>query len=340
MRQPARRVLLGSLAVVCVWAVLEGLSAGTLALLGPGRAALPEDAPEWLVNARGAFERGAFIRDEQTIWRPRPGFTAPASRRGLFGQRALVTNSHGHRSPELDLDKPAGVRRVLVVGGSHPYGMWVETEEAYISVLGELLNSRVGPRWETINAACPGHTSFQGLAYLREYGVSFEPDVVIFDLGTNDSLPLSVDYASPDHEVAAVPGLVGLAVRAADRSFVYRLLRRLLQPLAGEADASAVRVPPERTRANREAAEQLARKHGFGLLHMTQVNSVVGPAGMAGCNDRLEGFDPVADICGLFEALEGDSGLYFHDPIHANAEGHRLIAETVLVKLDELGWTR
>ncbi len=324
-----------------MWLLLEGVSAVTLTVMGDEEPLIPlgEADPEWLVNAKSAYSNGFFITDDFTIWRPKPGFRGKASARAVYGKRPLVLNRHGHRSPELTVAKPDGVRRIMLLGGSHPYGMWVETEEAYLAVVGQMLEARVGPgKWEMINAACPGHTTFQGLAFLRKYGLAFEPDIVIFDLGMNDGLPLSVGYAAPDHEVAAVPGFVNNAVRVASASFVYRLLRRMLKPVAGSADIEAVRVPVELTRTNREAVDALGAEHGFEVLHMAQVSSEVGPGGRAGCKDTTAGFAAVADVCATFEALGTDSGLYFHDPIHANAEGHALIARTVLTKLDELGW--
>jgi len=342
MSERSRRPLFAVLAVLGGWLLLEGICAGALSVMTSDEVApeLSAADPEWLVNAKSAYVNGFFITDDHTIWRPKPGFVGKASARSVYGTRPLVLNEHGHRSPELTVAKPDGVRRIMLLGGSHPYGMWVETDEAYVAVLGQMLEARDGPgAWEIINAACPGHTTFQGLAFLRRYGLAFEPDIVIFDLGMNDSLPLSVGYAAPDHEVAAVPGVVARAVQVAGASFVYRLLREVLQPVAGAADTSAVRVPAELTEANRRAVENLGRARGFDVLHLTQVSSEVGPGGVAGCKDTLEGFDHVADVCETFEALGADSGLHFHDPIHANASGHRLIAETVLAKLDALGWT-
>lgn len=341
MSERSRRALFAVAAVVGAWLVMEAGSAAALAVMGDEEpvVTLAADDPEWLVNAKSAYTNGFFITDDLTIWRPKPGFQGRATERAVYGTEPLILNSHGHRSPEIAVAKPEGVRRIMLLGGSHPYGMWVETREAYLSVLGQMLDARDGPgRWEMINAACPGHTTFQGLAFLRQYGLAFEPDIVIFDLGMNDSLPLSVGYAAPDHEVAAVPGVVANAVRVASASFVYRLLRRALKPVAGAADAQAVRVPAEMTRANREAVDALGAERGFEVLHMAQISSEVGPGGKAGCKDLVEGFAHVADVCATFEDLGTDSGLYFHDPIHANAEGHALIAATVLAKLDELGW--
>ncbi len=332
-----RRVGFTLLAILLVWLALEGVSALVLAAMGP-EVELREDDPEWLVNAKSAYRNGFFVTDDHVLWRPKPGFSARPTERSVYGKKPLVLNSHGHRSPELTEAKPDGVRRIMLLGGSHPYGMWVETEEAYVAVLGDLLEARAPGKWQVINAACPGHTTFQGVAYLKEYGLQFAPDIVIFDLGMNDSLPLSVGYGAPDHEVAAVPGVVASAVRGASKSRVYQLLRRLMKPVAGEERPDLVRVPEERTRANREAVEALGAERGFRVLHTTQVSSELGPGGRADCKDRLDGFVNTADVCAVFEGLGGDSGLHFHDPIHANAAGHRLIAEAVLARLDELGW--
>ena len=118
---------------------------------------------------------------------------------------------------------------MLILGGSHPMGMYVDYDETYGAVLETLLNTSE-ERWEVLNAAAPGHTSFQVRRYLEKYGVQYAPDIVISDVGVNDTLPLSPEFPLPDHEVNTPPAWAVTARSSLEISAVYRLLRQWLKP--------------------------------------------------------------------------------------------------------------
>ena len=102
-----------------------------------------------------------------------------------------------------------------------------------------------------------------------------------------------------------------------------------------------VRVPLEQRVQYLEAVGDLGQEHGFEVLYMSQVAAEqVGPGGTTKCLYSPDEFEPVADVCGLFAQLGTQAGAYFHDPVHADARGHRMIGEYVLQRLDELGWTK
>lgn len=329
-----------------VWFLLE-VSAGLALWVLPDEEQpdLPEDDPDWLISAKDAWKHRFFQVDKHTIWRPSPGYREPPTKWLRYGTEDLAIDMHGHRvrpdSPEKSVAKPEGVRRILLVGGSHPFGMWVNADQSYIEVLGDLLNQREGPRWEVMNAASPGHTTFQGRKYIEEYGLVLEPDIVLFDLGMNDTLPLSVRYASPDHEVQAIPDWVDSVAGLLGSLPTYRLLRHALGGIVGRPEPSQIRVPMEQQLANQEAVRKLGSKKGFQTLYFSQVSvAPIGPGGRASCKYTPTGFEPYADVCAAFKDLGENAGLYFHDPIHSNAEGHAVIARTVLAKLDEIGWVK
>lgn len=299
---------------------------------------LREDDPEWLVNARLAFQNGMFIEDPDCLWRPQPGIRSPTGPRRLWGPNDLVLNSHGHRSPERPVDKAEGVRRVLILGGSHPFGMYVSETEVYSAVLERLLNAG-GQRWEVLNAASPGHTTWQGAKYLTAHGWTFEPDYVIDDLGMNDNLALSVAYARPDREVLSVPSwwtkTASPFLQA--RTWTWPLLKRVLAP-ARAGDRLAVRVSPQDRAEAIAEMRALGLQKGFSLLFMSQVGVDQSPGGRAICQVTMEEFDPRVEICRLFEAQEKKAHTFFVDTIHATAEGHAMIGQAVFDRMVELAW--
>ncbi len=339
-----RKALLAVLVPLVLWLLLELVSSIILARIDVQRPRtdLPIDDPEWLVHAKEAFKHGFFRPDEYVLWKLAPNYNQAPGPVSVYGDTRLILNEFGHRSPPMTKGKPEGVRRALIVGGSHPFGMWVNTSEAYSSVLSELLNESGPHRWEVLNASSPGHTTFQGRQYIEHYGWEFSPDVVVFDLGMNDELPLSLDFSAPDHEVAAVPKWTKDAAETAGGSFVYRLLRKALAGSVRRVRSSAtIRVPLANRIENLTAVRDLGAQRGFQTLFMSQVGveSWRGP-GRARCtfDPSRYGFEPMADMCGLFAGLGQDAGTHFVDPIHANPSGHRLIAEAVFARMKELGW--
>lgn len=339
-----RKVVLAVVVPIVLWLLLEVVAGVVLSRTSDGspRRDLPTDDPEWLIHAKEAFKHGFFQPDDDVLWVPTPKYNQPPGPGSVYGDTPLVLNAFGHRSPPMSKDKPAGVRRVLIVGGSHPFGMWVNTPEAYSSVLSELLNAAGPHTWEVMNASSPGHTTFQGRRYIEHIGWEFSPDVVVFDLGMNDELPLSLDFAAPDHEVAAVPKWAKEVAETAGGSNVYRLLRKALAGSVGKARSSAtIRVPLANRLENLTAVRDLGAQKGYQTLFMSQVGveSWKGP-GAARCtfDPSQHGFEPSADICALFAGLGMEAGTHFVDPIHASPSGHRLIADGVFARMKELGW--
>ena len=107
---------------------------------------------------------GMFIPDDDTFWALTPGFTVSNPQlNARWGNEPIRINSLGMRGPEVPVDKPAGVKRVIVLGGSHPMGMWVKANETYAAVLERLLNERHPGQWQVLNAAVAGYTSYQGV---------------------------------------------------------------------------------------------------------------------------------------------------------------------------------
>ena len=130
-----RKIVLAVLVPVILWVILEVIAGVILRGAEAPRTDLPADDPEWLVHAKEAFKHGFFQPDEHVLWVPTPNYNQPPGNVKVYGDEPLVLNAFGHRSPAMPKEKPAGVKRVLIVGGSHPFGMWVNTDEAYSSVL-------------------------------------------------------------------------------------------------------------------------------------------------------------------------------------------------------------
>jgi lysophospholipase L1-like esterase len=98
------------------------------------------------------------------------------------------TNHLGLRSPEIELEKPAGTYRIVVLGSSNTMGYGVDNDQMYPYLLESWLNEWVGPahRVEVVNLALSGDSPSRRLCRLQQEVRRFDPDWVLCDVSFFD----------------------------------------------------------------------------------------------------------------------------------------------------------
>lgn len=91
-------------------------------------------------------------------------------------------NAQGFRGPEIPLQKPAGQKRLIVIGDSVVEGYGVEFTEAFAYKLGENLQPF---GWEVFNAGVQGGSPIYYAANIERY-LALKPDAVLIMLYEND----------------------------------------------------------------------------------------------------------------------------------------------------------
>ncbi len=125
--------------------------------------------------------------DQRHFWRHDPvlGWHSHPGREGPFSTEffdvQVSINSRGLRDAETTLEKPDGIRRVVVIGDSFAWGYGVEQAETFSSLLESAL-----PATEVINGGVSGYSTDQALLWLRREGLRYDPDVVVYALSGND----------------------------------------------------------------------------------------------------------------------------------------------------------
>lgn len=96
-------------------------------------------------------------------------------------------NQFGLRGPEIQIPKPLGCKRILMLGGSTTYGNTVSTDKAYPAVVERLLRAKNPSQCiEVINAGISGAHSYHHLVRLRHLYQDLQPDIVTTYMGWND----------------------------------------------------------------------------------------------------------------------------------------------------------
>lgn len=91
-------------------------------------------------------------------------------------------NSMGLRDVERPVANPAKRRRILVVGDSFSEAVEVNLQDTFHSRLQQMLNKKSGYEWEVINLGVGDFGNVQELIALREYGLAYKPEIVIFQI--------------------------------------------------------------------------------------------------------------------------------------------------------------
>lgn len=223
----------------------------------------------------------------------------------------------------------SGAVRLLALGDSNTYGLYLEPEQAYPAVLERIWAGQEVTRGiVAVNIGHPGNNSSQILRALPANLARYEPDVVTLMVGVNDFWTLPVDA-----------GENGAAWRPAGwlrrHSRVYKLAYMLLRQIR---NTSAASTRPEVTSADpavRRLEHNLRRIADTVGEHDARLVLITYPFGelQAFCNTRLRRLAserglPLVDAAEAYANRCGDrhcDELLFGDN-HPTAAGHEMIA--------------
>jgi lysophospholipase L1-like esterase len=166
-------VLLGLLAIEVVCAVIW-------ATIVPDRFEDQSEVPIQfgMVNWPDIVEKDPWL-----FWQLKANATAPLDQGKMTG---FIANGDHMRNPEVPVEREPNDFRVLCLGDSITFGWGVRYEEAYPTLLADLLReARPGREIHVMNAACSGYSAHQGTEMLRRRGLKYRPDVVTIWFGWN-----------------------------------------------------------------------------------------------------------------------------------------------------------
>ena len=100
------------------------------------------------------------------------------------------TNSLGFRTPDIVAQKSAGTYRIVIFGSSNTMGYGVSDHEIYTRLLEEWLGNSFGNgrRIEVVNLSVAGDSPTRRLYRLQQEAERFDPDWLICDASSFDSM--------------------------------------------------------------------------------------------------------------------------------------------------------
>jgi arylsulfatase A-like enzyme/lysophospholipase L1-like esterase len=192
-------------------------------------------------------------------------------------------------------------------------------------VLQQLLDDRHGAgRYQVLNAGKPGHTSLQGLLYLREHGLALRPAIVIFGYGFNDGSRLG----DVERQLAVERRLMPLMLAddfLFQHSRFYNFVRA--RTTVARSPNRPPRVDPARFERNLGEIVRLARDHGAQVLALSFSGTQAPPYAAP--------FDAVVDRFAVPVVVFRGPRVDF---VHPTVEGYRALAEDVAARLQQVGY--
>jgi len=279
---------------------------------------------------------------------------------------ALVVRATGR---ELPTGWSTGHHRVLCLGDSNTYGLWLDRPEAYPARLEELWNEGgASPSLEVLNLGVPGMSASRVARDLPRILQTFEPDRLLVMLGVNDYWTRRVDEPAPEaprrsflERHSRVYKRIAMLLRARDD-------RELEVELGGPPPGTnkrewhadhRIRFGDEEFSMGYEAGEgaergnprtlffdlitivEHARAFGVPIHLMTypaRWNIYESANGIIRRAAKRSGA-PLIDLARVFEPLcaEEECPKYLLRDDHPNERGYRVVAETILDRLREDG---
>lgn len=278
--------------------------------------------------------QGKFLKDPILFWRLNPQYPFPSPG---------AINSKGFRDREFDIKKGKGIYRIICFGDSVTFGApenKVRIEQVYPKRLEVLLNLSFPERhFEVINAGVPGHSSYQGLLYLKELlRKGYGPDLVAVDFGDDDAAP-AVYYS--DKEQHSQPLWVIKLQNCLINFKLYKFLCNLII-LPKKADISGKekfnsRVSYKEYMENINEMVKIAHKSNIEIVYITPLvfeNRKIVP---------IYPFQPDIPRVNLIQRLKnfrGDLKDLFVDNCHFTPLGHQIVAEEIYKVLTNEGIIR
>jgi len=246
-----------------------------------------------------------------------------------FHGAPLSTNRWGMRDKDYEQQKPAGVYRIAVLGGSPAFGSGVANDQTFEALLEDHLNAQNhGERYvkyEVLNFSVPKNCTLQHLAMLESKVVAFEPDVALLIASSRE------DTCSARHLADVVKNGIDIP---------YDFLKEIVKKAGVNKDSPYEHCFRRLNRFGEEMLQgaypyfvRICREHGIlpACAYTPNVKATLRPRDLEK-DARIIGFAreagfQVLDVADAFEGRDAAQLQVTPWDWHPNVLGHQLLAD-------------
>lgn len=319
----------------------------------------------WGAVAGGTGSLYDYIEQGDGRFKMRPGVAVTVPER--YGDIRYRFNREGYR--DADHDPAAPGRRIVWLGDSVSFGLGVDQDRTFVSLVGQELAARKDP-WEVVSLAIFAYHAGNHLDALREDGMKHRPGLVVVQFYMNDfSVPVPGDgggAATPAQPPTLGQRLTALKNRAVAKSALYLRLQQLAMKASYTLIHDLRRTRFPETLNDDEPENKLAflaaHPEDGEIAAFQALSAIRRTAEAAGARTFLwispdetqlwsGRFDPINERVRRFCAAQGigfydplpalrsapDREALFHDGVHYSARGHALVARLLLAELTRRG---
>ncbi len=134
-----------------------------------------------------------------------------------FPETEVKVNSLGLRNPEITIQKPLGLKRILFIGDSITMGWGVKEEEAFPRKTETILNKNlIIPQYQSINAGISATGPESYYLYLKNSGMDLNPDIVVIGFYLLNDINGGIDIDWTKTNAQGLPDVVRSKVAYVD----------------------------------------------------------------------------------------------------------------------------
>jgi len=287
-----------------------------------------------------------FKKDHDLFWRMR---SSQIIRSRFFENREYRIDAYGLRGGEVS--PKSDKIRIIAMGNSCTFGWRIPDSLTFVKQLEQMLNGDSSiPEVETINAGIPGYSSFQGMRFFFSDIVPLKPDILLIMFAWNDQWAASDNIADKDQKQP--PNYVIGIQNFFSQLKIYRITKKLLLSAVEEPlDAKLIKENPiyrvslEDFYDNLNSIVQYCKENKITPILLTSpipsLDKYYPPGRKSPMHVYHEYYNSqtrllaknsgvaVIDLAKIFDDYDNLFDDAPNDPIHFNAEGHRVAAAAI-----------
>lgn len=260
-----------------------------------------------------------------------------ASSEQLYGNLTVTYNERGLRDRPI-LPKGKEEFRVLALGDSIVFGWGVPQDQIFPVRLEQLLERRLGRPARVINSGVGGYNTVQEVAYFKEEGITFQPDLVLLTYVEND-IGETPDHLITDHR--GERSFLQMVMRPVEKLWLYRLVQHAHDYGFNVRDDQRPQTLSSRKgwddsiSALDELVSMCRARNVPLMIFYYRLNVDAENPLLADVIAHAKGF-PVKDVGPWFAGHDILTLILSKVDPHPNAEAHRLMAEHMAVDIENL----